>query len=62
MTVPEEDEPETAGSGAGNKSTSAQEQEKLSDEEPVLNKDIDMKDSRLLDGEITSFEQFSVMQ
>ena len=59
VTVPEEDEPETAGSGA--RSTSAQEQEKLSDEEPVLNKDVDMKDSKLLDGDITSYEQFSVI-
>ena len=62
VTVPEEDEPETAGSGAGNKSTSAQEQEKLSDEEPVLMKDVGMKDSQLLDGDITVYEQFSVIQ
>lgn len=59
VTVPDEDD--TAGSGAGNRSTSAQEQEKLSDEEPVLMKDVDMKDSRLLDGEITPYQQYSVI-
>ena len=27
----------------------------------MLNKDVDMKDSKLLDGDITSYEQFSVI-
>jgi hypothetical protein len=63
VTVPDEDE--TAGSGgAGNKSTSAQ--EKLSDEEPsvdnpLMKEQVDVKDSRLLDGEITRYEQASCL-